>query len=169
MTVPAPAPFRSSNVFLAPAVIVVFAVVAVAVPVAVILSLAAAAAPAGEWAGGLLVPAIVGAVLVVGCLSHHRVEVGDQAIRLIWFPGYRKTIPAHDIVAVGTERVSPWRYGLGLRLIGNATLAVMNRGGDAAVIGTIENRRYLVVIGDPLELAETLRRVERMIGVAAAS
>jgi len=81
----------------------------------------------------------------------------------VWFPAYRKAIPASDIISVTTKRVNPWRNALGIRLIGNATLALMNRGGGGVLITTTDNRGYLIVISNPQELAETLRRVDGMI------
>ena len=160
MTTTATQVYRTSNVYLAPAVILIFAVVIVAIPATLISQ---RAIDSNEWGFATLILAFIVVMLGAACMSHHRIEIGDQTVRLVWFPAYRKTIPASDIISVTTKHVSPWRNGLGIRLIGDATLALMNRGGEGALITTADNRRYLIVISNPQELKEALRRVDGMI------
>ena len=155
--------YRTSNVFLAPAVIIIFSVMIVALSATLIMQRAIGAISSSEWGFALFVFVFVAVMLGAATISHHRIEICNQTAKLVWFPAYRKTIPASDIISVTTKRVSPWRNGLGIRLIGNATLALMNRGGDGVLITTTDNRGYLIVISNPQELAETLRRVDGMI------
>ena len=155
--------YRTSNVFLAPAVIVIFAAVIVALSATLIMQRAIGAIPLSELGFALLVLVVVVVTLGAASISHHRIEICNQTAKLVWFPAYRKTIPASDIIAVTTQRVSPGRNGLGIRLIGNATLALMNRGGDGVLITTTDKRGHLIVISNPQELAETLRRLDGMI------
>lgn len=155
--------YRTSNTFLAPAVIVIFGVITVAIPATLIVVLSTSAAPASDWHFAMLALGGVVAVMGTAGASHHRVEVGDHEVRLTWFPAYRTTIPVSEIVSVTTTKVSPWSDGLGIRFVGESTLALMNRGGEALLVGRTGERRYLVVIRDPQELAETLRRLDDMI------
>jgi hypothetical protein len=155
--------YRTSNVFLAPAVIIIFSVMIVVLSATLIWQHAIGAISRSEWGFALFVFIFVAVMLGAATISHHRIEIYNQTAKLVWFPAYRKTILASDIISVTTKRVTPWRNGLGIRLIGNATLALMNRGGDGVLITTTDNRCYLIVISNPQELAETLRRVDGMI------
>lgn len=161
MTTTSPA-YRTTNVFLARGVLITLALVTVAIPTTVITSLTTEAASPGEWGFALLVTVVVVAVLGACCVSHHRIEIDDRGAKLVWFPLYNKTILAADIDSVTATRVSAWRNGLGIRLLAGATLALMNRGGEGALIRTNDKRNYIIVINEPQELAETIRRINRL-------
>jgi len=154
--------YRTSNVFLARGVLVALAIVTAVIPIAVITYLATDATSSGEWICPLIVSIFIVVVLGACCASHHRIEIDDQGARLIWFPLYNKKILAADIDSVTTTRVSAWRNGLGIRLLGGATLALMNRGGEGALICTKDKRNYIIVINQPHELAETILRISRI-------
>ncbi|PDQ35895.1 MAG: hypothetical protein B5766_03700 [Candidatus Lumbricidophila eiseniae] len=154
--------YRTSNVYLPPVILVMFAVLTVGIPVMIFALLAADTAPSTPGYA-IVVLAFTAVILGGACLSHHRLEFKDDAVRLIWFPAFRKTIPADSIISCAVKRANPWRNGLGLRLIGNSTLAIMNQGGDGVFFETVGNRRYLIVIRNPSELTETIRRLGTMI------
>ena len=148
---------------LPPVILVMFAVLTIGIPVTIFALLAAGTTPSAPW--GFVIVVVTLAVVALGgaCVSHHRLEFKDDAVRLIWFPAFQKTIPADSIISFAVKRANPWRNGLGLRLIGNSTIAIMNQGGDGVFFETVGNRRYLIVIRNPSELTETIRRLDTMI------
>jgi hypothetical protein len=152
--------FRSSNIYLAPALIAAFAIIAAAALVTVVISITTGAVPSTEAPLAVTILLFVVVVLAGACFSHHHLEIRDDHVRLIWFPAYRKTIMKSQITGIATAHASVWRNGIGLRLIGNATLALMNRGGDGVLITIKSGRSYLIVINDQQERVEALERLK---------
>ena len=148
MTATNSVPYRSSNIYLKLPILIMFAVLSVASPATMITLLAAGAIQANEWPFAVMILALV-FVTLGGCvLSHHRIEITRDSVRLVWFPAYRKTILAAEISAIDQRSINPWHHGLGLRFIGDSTLALMNRGGTGIVVETNTKRRYLIVMKD---------------------
>ncbi|MFZ4843396.1 hypothetical protein [Mycetocola saprophilus] len=155
--------FRTTSTFLAPLVLTLVALLILAGAGIFVYLLTTQGLSSGEWILSSVVLVVVTAVLTGCLLSHHRIEIGDDNVRLIWFPLYVKTIPADQLRSVASEVVNPWHTGLGLRMLGGGTLGLINRGGPALSIHTESGARYLVAVPVEEERAEITRRISTLI------
>lgn len=155
--------YRTRSTFLSPLMVVVFALITLGTIGAIVYVLVAEGLTLGQWMLFSVFLVLFTAILG-GCLvSHHRIEIGDDDVRLIWFPLYVKTIPADQLRSIGTETVNPGRTGLGLRLLGGGTLGLINRGGPALSIRTESGAHYLIVVPVEEDRAEAMRRLRSLI------
>ncbi|MCS4277355.1 hypothetical protein M2390_002559 [Mycetocola sp. BIGb0189] len=155
--------FRTTSTFLSPLVLTLVALLMLASASMFVYLLTTQGLSSGEWILSSVVLVVVTAVLTGCLLSHHRIEIGEDTVRLIWFPLYVKTIPANQLRSVASETVNPWHTGLGLRLLGGGTLGLINRGGPALSFHTESGARYLIVVPVEEERAEIIRRISTLI------
>lgn len=111
---------------------------------------------------GWVILLFVELVLLAIILSWHQVSLDDDTLVIRWSPFYVRKIALADLALMEKTTLSTWRYGLGMRFIGDRTLALIHGKGPAVKLWFKGNRNYLITLNDDQptrELVETISKI----------